>query len=105
MRIRGDPMPAVVSAVVLNCVRLMVCVPLTAVLAVVILTSSTLELNFWNTVPVGNVLAAGMLYQPRLSCSVVPSVTSCTCATSIVLATNILAPILMFAALGLVPLL
>ena len=46
MRIKGDPMPAVVSAVVLNCVRLMVCVPLTAVLAVVILTSSTLELSF-----------------------------------------------------------
>ena len=76
MRTISDPAPAAVSAVVLNCPRAMVCVPLTAVLIELMLTNSTLPLSFWNTEPVTNALAAVVLYHPRVNCNVVPLVTS-----------------------------
>ena len=76
IRIMGDPAPAAVSAVVLNCPRAMVCVPLTAVLIELMLTNSTLPLSFWNTDPATNALAGVVLYHPRVNCNVVPLVTS-----------------------------
>ena len=97
IRIIGEPAPAAVRAVVLNSPRVIVCVPLTAALITVCCTSSTLADSFCSTDPETKVLAAGILYQPRLSCSVVESVTDCTCATSRVLTGYTALPIVILA--------
>ena len=82
IRTNNDPEAAAVNAVVLNAPRVIVCEPLIAVLTTVVLTSSTLPLSFWITDPDANELAAGILYQPRSTLSVVLSITSAMAATS-----------------------